>query len=153
MFGFMAGGTAVLRRNMSACTWPVLFWKPSITPEGRPVNNTAARSSRDLPDLFRASRFGKAPGYRTGSRPASSGLVTNWAKFLSSEGCEWFHSSLRDMGISTSLTSGLPSRDTWVHGPDHSCLRLTSSHSLTCCRRAAVHTPITAAGLLTSLAL
>src|SRR3954470_9135783 len=144
MLGFIDGGMAVLRRSMSAWMWPVLFWKPFTTQEGRPVSNTAARSSRDLPDLLRASRLGKAPGYSTGSRPASSGLVTNWAKFLSSDGCERFHSSLRDMGISTSLTSGLPSRDTWFHGPEYSCLRLTSSHSLTCCRLAAVHTPMTA---------
>ena len=79
-----------------------------------PVSRIAARSARGFVYL---ARFGNTPGYSTGSRPASSGLVTFAAYLLSPDGASEFHSSFSAIGLRTSLTSGLPRRETWTFGP------------------------------------
>ena len=43
------------------------------------------------------------------------------------------------------MKSGLPSRETWRNGPLLTFSPFQSSHSVTCCRLAVVHTPITEA--------
>ena len=65
---------------------------------------------------------------------------------MSLEGVSEFQVSFFDMGISASLTSGLPSRDTWTIGPDAqsgpSGLRTRAF-----CRLADAHTPMVEWGL------
>src|SRR6202035_2262832 len=52
--------------------------------------------------------------------------------------------SFRPSGITTSLTSGYPSRETWTHGPDSDRSSLALSIIRTLRRLAALQTPITA---------
>lgn len=56
--------------------------------------------------------FGNTFGYRTDSSPASSGWATYWAKAASLSGVSLFQTSFFDVGTITSLSDGLPSRDT-----------------------------------------
>src|ERR1700733_3186040 len=121
-----------------------------MTPVGIPVRKIASMSGRvfDGRALYAARLANTAPGYRVGNSWGSNGSAK---KFKNSEpsavgGCV-FQMSLAPMPMSSSLTSGLPRRDTWVHGP----LRMSPPlnqlpHSLTFWRLAVVHTPITAAG-------
>ena len=115
MCGLAVGGIATLRRSMSASVVPVRFWNPGISPSGIPVCRIASRSARSA---SRAARLGNTPGYSTGSRVASSGRTTYLLNWASSLGRVRFHESFSGSGMITSLTSGLPSRDTWVYGPD-----------------------------------
>src|SRR5207302_8259880 len=75
-------------------------------------------------------RFGNSPGYRTGRSLASSGFFTYFANFESSIGSTAFHSSLSPIGVMTSLKSGLPRRETCVHGPDFILLCLSWTYTL-----------------------
>src|SRR5262249_17958331 len=94
------------------------------------------------PDLFSASRLGNAPGYSTGSSAERPGWAKYLVKILSSAGGSEFHSSLCPIGMMTSLTSGLPSRETCRNGPLSTFLPWSASHSLTPWRLAVVHTPM-----------
>ena len=87
----------------------------------------ATRSARSLSS---AARFGNTPGYSTGSSFASSGRSTYWRKSLSRSGAVRFHSSLRSIGTTTSLKSGLPSRETWTYGPTETALPSSRSVAL-----------------------
>ena len=138
----------VFSRSMSASTEPVKLVKPLISPAGMPVSRIASRSARGLPDLTSASRLGNTPGYRTGSSPARPGAVTYPANCLSSAGGSEFHRSFLPSGMSTSLTSGLPSRDTCRHGPQFTVSPASASQSVTRWRLAVVHTPMVGCPLI-----
>ena len=135
---------------MSAWVVPVKFWKPGTTPLGIPVMRIARRSARSLVYF---ARFGKTPGYRTGSSPASSGLATYLANCLSSWGGVAFQASFLAIGVITSLNSGLPRRDTWLQAPCEVCLPFLSSQMRERWRLAVAHTPITDRGSIGSVGL
>src|SRR5207248_3917378 len=56
-------------------------------------------------------------------------------------------------GITTSLISGLPSRETWTHGPDSEARARALSIIRTLRRLAPLHTPITDELLITLVGL
>src|SRR5512140_3088473 len=59
----------------------------------------------------------------------------------SAAGGSEFHLSLRDIGMITSLMSGLPSRETWIQGPVSASVEPTRMRDLR--RLAEAYTPIT----------
>ena len=65
--------------------------------------------------------------------------------------CSAFHLSFWAIGTMTSLNSGLPSRETWTHGPDSARSSLAGSSSRVLRRLAAPQTPITAFGAIGSV--
>jgi hypothetical protein len=85
-----------------------------------------------------------------GSSAARLGWVTDPANCLSPEGGSEFHLSFCPIGISTSFTSGLPSRETCWNGPLFTFSPLSASHSRTCWRLAVVHTPMVGCPALVS---
>jgi len=72
---------------MSACTVPMLFWKPATTPPGRPVWKIATRSSRLGVPLLYASNLGEHAGVEPGRSCASSGFSTAGVNCSSFTGC------------------------------------------------------------------
>src|SRR5207237_436473 len=107
------------------------------------VRKTATRSPRGAD---RPSRLENCLGYRTVKRLASSGCCTYDRKDSSPLGSRAFHSSLRAIGTSTSLNSGLPSRETCTHGPDSECSSFCLSRMRSLRRLAAPQMPSTALG-------
>ena len=57
-------------------------------------------------------------GYTTGRSLVGSGSRMLPKNCMSSLGSTAFHLSFLPSGISTSLTSGMPSRLTWTHSPE-----------------------------------
>src|SRR5271166_5206001 len=108
-------------------------------PDGSPVSRIATRSARGA---VRPARVGNTPGYRTGNSLANSGCCTYFRNALSSAGRSRFQRSFSPSGTMTSLNSGLPRRETWIHGPD-SEPALVLSIIRTLRRLAALHTPMT----------
>src|ERR1700689_735675 len=117
-------------------------------PVGMPVSRIASRSARGLPDATSAARLGNTPGYRSGSSAARPGWVTDSAHSLSSDGGRGFHRSFLPLGLITSLTSGLPSRETCRHGPLDTFSPLSASQNVADWRLAVVPTPMLGGPLL-----
>src|SRR5580704_16013726 len=141
----LAGGVGLMEvfsRSMSASTFPVKLVKPGTMPAGMPVSRIASRSALGLPEATSAARLGNTPGYRAGNSAARPGWVTNSANSLSSDGGREFHRSFLPSGLITSLTSGLPSRETCRHGPLDTFWPLSASQTVADWRLAVVHTPM-----------
>ena len=112
LFGLAVGAIAVFSRSRSALRSPVKF------SPGTPVSSTATRSSRPVVGVS------GSVGYRKFTRPASSGLVYRFRNCESFRGADPFQRSFCPMGITTSLISGFPSRETCTQSPRESVLPL-----------------------------
>ena len=139
------------RRSVASCPPTrlccVAFWKPGTTPAGMPVSRIATRSSRAAGERFQVREHlrGRAPA---AASPVPGAARTAGTRFFARAACA-FHSSLRAIGMSTSLNSGLASRETCTHGPDSECSLLAPSAMRTLRRLAEPQTPSTAFELIT----
>ena len=103
---------------MSAWIEPVKFWKPGTMPAGMPVSRIASRSARAVPDCGELGEVREHARVERREQPGQLGVGdSRSANCLSSDGGCVFQWSFWPSGISTSLTSGLPRRDTWTNGP------------------------------------
>ena len=109
-------------------------------PAGRPVSRIATRSARSL---VSAAEVREHAGVEDRQQAGQLGLGRRTAGSRCRRfGSVPFHSSLRASGTSTSLNSGLPSRDTCTYGPTPTDAPLSRSVALR--RDADAHTPIVA---------
>src|SRR5690349_11012806 len=125
------GLDGVATPNTKHCAAPRLFWRPlgvigsarlsrcisaveplALTP-GTPVRNAATRSAR-------GNRLGAttpAEPNRISRSSGSAGLVTYAANCASLRGSAALNASLAGRPMTTSLTSGIESREIWVSAP------------------------------------
>ncbi len=106
---------------------------------GMPVRKMVAMSLRGAAGTL-------TPGYSTGISRATSGSRTNLPNWASSAGSEALKRSFLPSGMTTSLTSGMPRRETWTHWPRLSGSLPLGDRTLVCRRQEAAYTPMTASG-------
>src|SRR5579862_2283946 len=104
---FGVTGSAVFSRNISEGTTFFGWFTPCT-----PVRNAATRSVRGNT----VGACTPASLYSSSSSAGSVGLVTYVANCASSFGSLMLNLSLSGSPITTSLTSGAPSRETWTYG-------------------------------------
>ena len=127
----------------------VAFWKPGTMPAGIPVSRIATRSSRGAGERFEVREHSRVED-RQQLRQFRVLHVLQELNFFAAGSCA-FHSSLRAIGISTSLNSGFARRETCTQGPDSECSSLAPSAMRILRRLAEPQTPSTAFGLITFL--